>query len=138
MSFLKKHYEKILLGVVLLGLAVAVAFIPLKIASEKQSQEEKRSGVTVVNPKPLQPLALDGPENTLKRLASPVVLDFSTTNRIFNPMVWKKTADDRLIKDDSKNLGPEAVKITKTTPLYLIVCLDMVTPGENETRYVVS
>jgi hypothetical protein len=28
MDFLKKHYEKIILGVVLIGLAVAVAVLP--------------------------------------------------------------------------------------------------------------
>ena len=43
MDFLKKHYEKVLLGVVLLGLAVAVAFLPFKIASEKQKLEDMRN-----------------------------------------------------------------------------------------------
>ena len=36
MEFLKKHYEKILLGVVLLAVAVAAGFLPIKITSEKQ------------------------------------------------------------------------------------------------------
>ena len=47
MDFLKKHYEKVLLGVVLLGLAVAVAFLPFKIASEKQKLEDMRNSSSI-------------------------------------------------------------------------------------------
>ena len=43
MDFLKKHYEKVMLGVVLLGLAVAVAVLPFMIASEKEKLEEMKS-----------------------------------------------------------------------------------------------
>jgi len=35
MDFIKKHYEKILLGVVLLGLAVAVVALPFYITSQR-------------------------------------------------------------------------------------------------------
>jgi hypothetical protein len=48
MDFLKKNYEKILLGVVLLGLAVAVGFLPFKIASEKQKLKDMSD--SVLNP----------------------------------------------------------------------------------------
>ena len=59
MDFLKKHYEKVLLGVVLLGLAVAVAFLPFKIASEKQTLEDMRNQLIHPKVKPLTNLDLD-------------------------------------------------------------------------------
>ena len=36
MDFVKKHYEKILLTVVLLGLVGALVFLPFLIASDQQ------------------------------------------------------------------------------------------------------
>ena len=36
MDFVKKHYEKILLGFVLLGLVGALVFLPFMIASDQQ------------------------------------------------------------------------------------------------------
>ena len=119
MDFLKKHYEKVLLGVVLLGLAVAVAFLPFKIASEKQKLEDMRN--TLIHPKvkPLTNLDLSLPDSVLKRVAAPAMIDFSAPNKLFNPMPWQKAADGHLIKVDATNIGPNAVTITKMAPLYL-------------------
>ena len=44
MEFIKKNYEKMLLGLVLLGLAVAVALLPFKIASERENSRECATG----------------------------------------------------------------------------------------------
>src|SRR6266446_5490872 len=116
MEFIKKHYEKVILGFVLVGLLVALAFIPLKVASEKAELETKRANYLTPQVKQLLPLELEAQENTMKRVAAPAALDFTTTNKLFNPMPWKKAADNRLIKDDSKNLGPGALAITRLTP----------------------
>ena len=138
MDFLKKNYEKVLLGVVLLGLAVAAAFLPFKITSEKQKLEEMRNTLIHPNVKPLTNLDLTVPDNALKRLASPAVIDFAAPNKLFNPMPWQKTVDGRLIRADATNVGPNAVTITKMTPLYLKLSLDSVTPLETGTRYVIG
>ena len=90
MDFLKKHYEKIILGVVLLGLAVAVAFIPFKVGSERKELEDKRLSLIPRSVKPLTNLDLTVPETAIKRAAAPVALDFSSTHRLFNPMPWQK------------------------------------------------
>ena len=37
MDFIKKHYEKIMLGVVLLGLVGVLVFMPFLIPSDRQS-----------------------------------------------------------------------------------------------------
>src|SRR5258705_1166885 len=118
MDFLKKHYEKVLLGVVLLGLAVAVVFLMLKIPSEQQELELKRTTLLAPKVKQLTNLDLTIPEAALKRVATVAVLDFGPPNRLFNPMKWQRGAD-RLIRVDSGSIGPQSVVITKLTPLFL-------------------
>ena len=86
MDFLKKHYEKVLLGVVLLGLAVAVAFLPFKIASEKQKLEDMRNQLIHPKVKPLTNLDLSLPDQVLKLAAAPPQVDFSAPHRLFNPI----------------------------------------------------
>jgi hypothetical protein len=135
MDFLKKHYEKVLLGVVLLGLAVAVGFLPFKIASEKQKLEDLRHQLIPTNVKPLTNQDLTGPDNVLKRMAAPAEVDFSAPNRLFNPMVWQKTPDGRLIKVDASNIGPNALVVTNRKELPLIISLDDVTVTDSGSRY---
>jgi hypothetical protein len=134
MDFLKKHYEKVLLGLVLLGLAVAVAFLPFKIASEKQKLDDLRQQFRP-NVKPLTNLDLAGPESVLKRLAVPAEVDFSAPNRLFNPMMWQKAADGRLIKVDASNIGPNALVVTNRKELPLTISLDDVIVGDSGNRY---
>src|SRR5882724_5492339 len=98
MDFLKKHYEKVLLGVVLLGLAVALAFLPFKIASEKANLESAREALIQRPVKPLTNLDLTVPEAALKRVAASFGIDLSTSNKVFNPVPWQRAADNHLIK----------------------------------------
>ncbi len=134
MDFLKKHYEKVLLGVVLLGLAVAVAFLPFKIASEKQKLEDMRNALIHPKVNPLTNLDLALPDLALKRVAASAVVDFSSPNKLFNPMPWQKAADGTLIKKNEMNIGPNAVAIVKMAPLYLKITLDDVTMVETNAR----
>src|ERR1017187_5144035 len=138
MDFLKKHYEKVLLGVVLLGLAVAVAFLPFKIASEKQKLEDMRNQLIHPKVKELTNLDLSLPDAVLKRMAAPAQVDFSAPNKLFNPMPWQKAADGHLIKVDATNVGPNAVTITKMTPLYLKLTLDSVMLSNTGARYMIG
>src|SRR5262245_7011776 len=100
MDFLKKNYEKVLLSVVLLGLVVAVGYLPFKISSEKDKLEAMRVSLAP-KAKPLPPLDLSTQEVTLKLMADPPVVNFSDPNRLFNPMLWQKAADGHLIKFNS-------------------------------------
>src|SRR5438270_9581993 len=100
MDFLKKHYEKVLLGVVFVGLAVAAAFLPVKISSEKQKLEDLRTTLTHRTVKPLTNQDFTVAEDALKRVATPAFVDFSSTNRLFNPMSWQQTRDGKLLRQD--------------------------------------
>ena len=139
MDFIKKNWEKVLLGVVLIGLAVAVAFLPLKIASEKQELKDVREAILNPKVKPLEPVDLAGTEAMLKRAATPLTLDFSTGHRLFNPVLWQKTPEGNKIKVQSgKEIGPDALVIAKTSPLFTIVSLDNVTTNDSGARYAIG
>ena len=68
MDFLKKHYEKVLLGAVLLGLAAAVAFLFFKVASEKEELLRKETELTKPRVTPLADLDLTPYQAVLQRL----------------------------------------------------------------------
>jgi len=136
MDFLKKHYEKLILGVVLVGLAVAAGFLPFKISSDRQAAEEKRTNLTQPKVKELTNLDLTLPETALKRVASATALDFSPPNKVFNPMPWQKNAEGQLIP--GTKVGPSAAVITNLTKLYLRLTLDSVTVSDTGSRYVIG
>ena len=138
MDFVKKHYEKILLGVVLLSLVGALFFLPYWIRYDRDVLDDTRKGITSQAVEPLLPLNLTEQSNVIQRLESPNRLDFETTNRLFDPVEWQKTKNGSLIKIASgREVGPQAVVITQTTPLYFILTLDSVETNE-PARYIIG
>lgn len=120
MDFLKKNYEKVLLGLVLLGLTIAVASLPVIISHTRQKLEDAAN--SQLNPKimPLPPLDTKLEDDALQRVQTPYKLDFTTKHNLFNPVLWQKTADGRLVKVVSGNeLGAGALEVTAINPLYL-------------------
>jgi hypothetical protein len=144
MDFVKKHYEKILLSVVLLGLMGVLVFMLYLIPSDRQRLADIRLSIISRAVKPLDPLDLTRETNVSARLHSPYKLDFSATNKLFNPVQWQKTPDGRLIKIASGNeVGGGAAVVTKITPLCLILTLDSIETNSIATnefvaRYVIS
>jgi len=136
MDFLKKHYEKVLLGVVLVGLAVAVAVLPFFISTEQQKLHDLTSGVLNPKVKPLTNLDLTVSEQALSRLASPATIDFGPPNRLFNPMPWQKAADGKIIP--GTKVGPTALLVTNITPLNLKLTLDKVEVIDSVPKYVIG
>jgi hypothetical protein len=141
MDFIKKHYEKVILSLVLLGLVGALVFLPVLISNDHQRQEDMQTGLIGGRPTPLPPLDMSQRDEVLNRLNSPADYDFSTTNKLFNPMEWKKTPDGKWIKIKSGNeIGAQAVTIVKISPLYFVLTLDSVITNElgGAPRYVIG
>jgi hypothetical protein len=138
MDFVKKYYEKIILSAVLLGVVGFLVFLPFVISNDQQRQKDM--GDQVVSPRvaPLPPLDLTRQANALERLRSPANFDFSTTNKLFNPVEWKKAANGELMKIKTGNEVVEAAAVTKITPLYLVVSFDSVETNGIAPRYVVG
>jgi hypothetical protein len=141
MSFIKKNYEKVLLGAVLLGLVGCLLALPVVIQHDKDQLMQLENSIVNTPPKPLPLLDMSNEDAALQRVQSPYNLDFETTNRLFNPVQWQKRQDGGWIKIASENdIGPGAVKVTNIQPLYYIMRLDRVEPANqfSAARYVIG
>ncbi len=90
MQFLKKHYEKLVLSVVLLVLAVAAGLMPLKVGSENRAMEEKLAQLTKAPAKPLKPADISTNELALARLKTNVDIELNGAHNLFNPVKWQR------------------------------------------------
>ncbi len=141
MSFIKKHYEKILLGAVLLGLVASLLLLPFIIAGEKKALEDEESQIVDRTPKALAPVDMSAENDALTRVESAYSLDFERTNRLFNPVKWERGPDMQWIKIETGNeVGPGAVKVLAVRPLYFMLKLDRIEPPNtySPARYVIS
>ena len=140
MDFLKKHYEKVLLGVVLVGLAVGAGLLPLMISNERKTLQEKSEVLRRKRIEPLPEQDLSRATNWLRRVTSPTVVDFSTGNKLFNPAnPWQRRPDGTMIPlPAGRGVGPEAVVVTKIMPLYTKLILDSVSTTESGSRYMIG
>src|SRR5437867_5625866 len=140
MDFLKKHFEKVVLGVVLLGLVVGAALLPLMISGERKDLQEMADKIIKKPIKPLPPLDLAKQDALLRRMQTTFTLDFKETNKLFNSVPWQRTPppESRLIKVQKGNVGVEAIVVTRTSPLYLIITLDGVSTNASGVRYAIG
>lgn len=140
MDLLKKHYEKIVLGGVLFILAVSAALLPVMISSERDELRTKADAIINLPPKPLAPLDLSTQAVTLGRLEAGLRLDLANSNKVFNPVLWQKMPDGRIIKvQTGEEIGPRALDVTKQTPLYFQVSWDGDSTNDaGVVRYVIG
>lgn len=90
MDFLKNHYEKVILGVVLLGVVIFAALLPGKIAATQADLEAKLKVPEAGPPKPARPVDLRQFESALRVNASPVPLVLSGEHNTLNPVRWRR------------------------------------------------
>jgi hypothetical protein len=139
MDFIKKNYEKVILGAVMLGLVGVLGFMPFMIMNEQSRMRDLRTQYFPQRVEPLPALNLSRQQAVLDRLKAPYVLNFSTTNKLFNPVQWVKTADGQLIKVVNGNeIGLGAAVVTKITPLYFAISLNSIITSEAKPRYVIG
>jgi hypothetical protein len=140
MDLLKKHYEKIILGTVLLILMIGAIMLPVIINSEKRTIQEKADEIINRPARALEALDVSTNEVHLKQLRAGYKLDLGNVNRVFNPALWQEAADGHLIKvTTGREIGIEAVSVTKLTPLHLIISFKGIREaGSNNLSYVVG
>jgi hypothetical protein len=136
MNFIKKHYEKILLGVMLFGLIGVLIFMIFYIASDKQQMQTIAEGFINPHVKALTNLDTTVEDSAITRLKSDYNLDFDTTNKLLNPMEWQRALDGSLIRATAT--GVQAAVATNCTPLYLIISLNSVIINEVSTNYSIK
>jgi len=117
MEFLRKHYEKIVLSVVLVGLAAAAALLPLKVESVREDLKRAILGYERKAIKPLPPLNMSTNEMALKRLEHPPGATFAAPgHNLFNPITWKKGPGGTMFPGEQ--IGLNVLIITNIVPLY--------------------
>ena len=123
MEFLKKNYEKLILSVVLLGLAAAAALLPSWVAEERQRLNEIENDSGKKNPpKEFKPLNLTTNEAVLRRTRRPEPLVLAGEHNLLNPVQWKRLPDGNLVKlVTGAEIGAGALRIVDLRPLNLIL-----------------
>lgn len=137
MDFVKKHYEKILLSLVLLGLAAAAALMPIKVSTVEQdlaTVEEALSNPS--KPKVFKATNTSTNEAVLASLKSAPRIVLTGTNNLVNPVKWVRKNDGSTIKLSSGHeFGPSAVVVSNTKPLYLRVAYEGIAGTPENMRY---
>ena len=129
MEFIKKHYEKIILGLVLLILGAAAAYLPFALTKEKADLDL----ITTKEPphKEYQAMDLSTQQLAIAQLQEGKPVIFPERHNLFNPVTWKQKVDGsipvKIDGDDKEGIG--ATKIVEIRPLYLIVTLDRTAGG---------
>lgn len=117
MQFLKKHYEKIILCAVLIGLAVAAISMGEMIADAKRDLVNVESGSRSGKSKPLPRIDLTADQLALAQITNPPPVELSGQHNLFNPVTWRRKPDGELLKILTN--GPDALVLTAPpTPLY--------------------
>jgi hypothetical protein len=134
MQFLSKHYEKIILSVVLAGLAVAAALLLLKVSSVQTELENVTQGIVTRKIDPLPALDMSTNQAVLRRVTNRQPIAVSQPGHLlFNPIMWIKTADNRMIpKEDT---GLNSLIVTNIAPLRTTIEYRSVRQVGNSMRY---
>ncbi|HKS38664.1 MAG TPA: hypothetical protein VJW76_15835 [Verrucomicrobiae bacterium] len=136
MEFLKNNYEKVILSVVLLGLAVAAALLPIWVSNEKRALEGIENQIITQRPKELKPLDLSTNEAALQLIQKPPALALVGEHNLFNPVRWQRRLDGSLFSiRTGKEFGPGALTITEISPLHTKIEFEGVSGTAENPQY---
>ncbi|MBI1842875.1 MAG: hypothetical protein HYR88_18705 [Verrucomicrobia bacterium] len=117
-SVIKQDYEKALLVVVVVTLALAVGLLYWLSAEEQQRSESVRRDWKTRKVKEPPAVDMRPYAKALEVARNPERVDFGLPHKLFNPVKWMRGPEGRFIVDRSgKTVGPEALKIDSVRPL---------------------
>ncbi|MEY4691073.1 MAG: hypothetical protein RIT19_1398 [Verrucomicrobiota bacterium] len=140
MEFIKKHYEKLVLGVVLLavaGLAVFLVFAVSQIRTDLETALQQFAGA---KQKPLVPENLETNQASLKRVTgrAPTVLA-AADHYTFNPITWARAAGGRLEPTRPRpDTGAAGLSYVAYHDLVLEIAFEQVAGTPDSPRYQFS
>jgi hypothetical protein len=136
MQFLKAHYEKIILSVVLVGLAALAALMPMRVAQERERQDAREAEIIKKSVKEYQPIDLTTNATVLSRLEQPLRLKLEGDHNVFNPVRWQKRPDGGVYKASAA--GANALEVAEIRPLKLSLTFDEVAGTPTDVKYQLS
>ena len=136
MDFLKKHYEKLVLSVVLLAVAVAAFLLTVEVGNVKQTLAEQLEQKIIRKGAPLPPLNLTTNEAVAAKASGSVKVVLDGEHNTFNPGAWEKTGDG--LRRKSGKAGLAGLTIARVIPLNLVISFTGVAGTEEAPRYQMS
>lgn len=136
LDFIKAHYEKVILSVVLIGLAAAAALMPMKVSAEQEMMEQQTAGKLRPRVEPLPPIVLTNAIETLARATQPTQVDLAGEHNVFNPVRWEKAPNGGIRR--ATDAGINAVEVTGIEPLMLRVSFVRVLTNSEPNKYEIG
>jgi len=120
----RNHYEKIILTLVLLGLAAAVYYLDSESKAEKQKIEDFKKTVETRGKSVIKMIDLSEYDLAMKMAANPPALNFSLPHNLFNPVKWQRAANNELVKvEKGTEVGWPQMAVTRISPLNFSISL---------------
>lgn len=139
MQFLKKHYEKIILCIVLLALAVAAVMLSVRVSAVKRSLDKAGKTIESYPEVPLKPVDLTVFHNSLAVHTNPPAIAMTNRHLLFNPVRWYKNPDGSIIKAATgMEIGIGALQCVSIRPLKRIITLDSASGTGEKARYAIG
>ncbi|PAW85417.1 MAG: hypothetical protein B9S33_09885 [Pedosphaera sp. Tous-C6FEB] len=134
MEFLKNHYEKIVLGLMLLLMASGAVLLVLEAGSVQERLQAYRDLVISGESKPPPAQDVEKMKSLLSAATKPSQTDFATVHRVFNPGAWFVGTNGDLIA--GTKVGVSQLAVHSITPQRLL--LELVSVGGTADRATAS
>lgn len=134
----RRHYEKLVLVIVLLLLAGAIWVLYGKSQEENEKVRQMTEGYTKKSGKPIPPVILEPFYAAMKSATNRTALNYSGQHNLFNPVKWQQSrGGGPIIKVQSgTEAGVGAMRLVAVSPLQLSISFDRAaTSGAEVTGY---
>jgi len=133
---LKKHYDKLVLSLVLFALAVVAVLLLVEVGSFKSHLDDQLKDRTGGKKKAFTPTDLTSYQAMMARLSAPIQVPLGGDKAAFTASRWKKTPAGDVAPDTSRaNQGPAGINGLTITPLYLTIDFAKVAGTPDSPRY---
>jgi hypothetical protein len=134
MNFLKKHYEKIILAVVLLAVAGVSFGMLFYVRNKRETLDAQLTEKVRGKQKELKPVDLATATAALARLTNSATVELAGEHNTFNPLYWMYDKNKNLVpvRDRSALVG---LKVDRIIPLNLSITLSATAGTGEPYRY---
>ncbi len=136
---IKAHYEKIILGAVLLGVAAMALFLTKAAGDERDKLADQLKTRVGGKQNAVKPVDLAGSVAALERLSQPAVVQLAGEHKTFNPNTWVYKSDGTITPvGDRPGSGTRGLLLNATQPLNLTISYTAVAGTAEPYRYQFS
>ena len=126
----RQNYEKLILCLVLVGLAWAVFYLYSASQKEEEKIAEFLRDIGRRKENPVKPADMSQLNAAMQMAQNPPELDFGGVHNLFNPVRWQRNMKDAGMIKSVKGSEPENIVISAIRPLNFTIAFDRVAgPG---------